>query len=153
MNARQHVERMSHAFTLVEVLVSLAIFAMAAVVLGMAYLNVLTNYHAVRTGAARDIDVEFARMNLLTEPDRRGAERGGEMAMGQGTFRWRAEIDEAAVPDLFRVTLQCEFSDPGSTTPRVQRETFMLLRPSWSDPAEREQLRAQTREWLEKRKF
>jgi general secretion pathway protein I len=135
------------------VLVSLAIFAMAAVVLGAAYLNVLTNYHAVRTGAARDIDVEFARMALLAEPDRQRAERGGEMSIGQGSLRWRAEIEEAQVPDLFSVTLLCEFRDPGSVQPRTQRQAFMLLRPGWSDPAERERLRAATRDWLARRKF
>jgi general secretion pathway protein I len=143
----------ARGFTLVEVLVSLAIFAMAAVVLGAAYLNVLTNYHAVRSGAARDIDFEFARMTLLAEPDRARAERGGQMAVGQGSLTWRAEIEPAKVPDLFEVTLECEFSDPGSATPRVQRQKFMLLRPGWSDPVERERLRAETREWLEKRKF
>lgn len=145
--------RTIRGFTLIEVLVSLAIFAMAAVVLGAAYVNVLTNYHAVRTGAARDIDAEFARMTLLAEPDRTRAERGGQMAIGQGSMRWRAVIEEASVADLFSVTLECEFDDPGMVQPRVQRETFMLLRPTWSDPARREQLRADTREWLARRKY
>ena len=42
--------RAKRGFTLVEVLVALCIFAMAAVVLGSAYVNVLTGYEVVSRG-------------------------------------------------------------------------------------------------------
>lgn len=142
------------AFTLVEVLVSLAIFAIAAVVLGAAYVNLLTNYQAVLTRQARQDEVGYLRAALQAEPDRRKAEEGGEMALaGPGEIRWHARIDGTAVADLFQVEFVCELSTPGGAAPRVERETFMLLRPTWSDPADREKLRAASRARLAERKF
>jgi general secretion pathway protein I len=142
------------AFTLVEVLVSLAIFAIAAVVLGAAYVNILSNYQAVLTRQERQNEVGFLRAALQAEPDRAKVEEGGEMALaGQGGIRWRARTDETSVADLFEVEFVCEISTPGRPEPRVERETFMLLRPTWSDPAVREKLRTATRERLAERKF
>src|SRR5688500_13870574 len=48
-------------FTLVEVLVALCIFAMAAVVLGASYLNVLNSYEIVSRGMQVNEDFAFAR--------------------------------------------------------------------------------------------
>ena len=142
------------AFTLVEVLVSLAIFAIAAVVLGTAYVNVLLNYDAMRKGSSEKSDIAFARSTLLAEPVRTEAERGGQMTTaGGGTLRWHAEIREASRADLFQVALDFEIAAPGQAATRHTRENFLLLRPTWSEPAKRDQLRAAFRDELAKRKF
>jgi len=42
------------AFTLMEVLIAIAIFSMAAIVLGAAYLNIINNYSAISRGTGED---------------------------------------------------------------------------------------------------
>ncbi len=141
-------------FTLVEVLVSLAIFALAAVVLGTAYVNVLVNYQAMRAWSAEKEEIAFARAALLVEPRLPRAERGGQMALTEGgALRWSAEIAETTCADLFRVTLNFEISPAGQKPARREREVFLLLRPTWSDPIRREQLRTLSRERLARRHF
>ena len=44
---RRSAPQSSRGFTLIEVLVSLAIFALAAVVLSVAYLNIIGSYRAM----------------------------------------------------------------------------------------------------------
>jgi general secretion pathway protein I len=134
------------AFTLIEVLVSLAIFALAAVILGATYVNVLTSYAAVAKLNAHEQDLRFVRGTiLLGEPDRKEIEKGGELALPDNRrARWEAEIEETTVADLFRVKLRCEVSDPARGEPWKGEENFLLLRPTWSDPAVRDRLRQES---------
>jgi general secretion pathway protein I len=142
------------AFTLIEVLVSLGIFALAAIVLGTAYVNILTNYQAMRAWTVDKEELAFARATLLAEPDREKAEQGGEAALlAGGNIRWTAAIDETTRADLFRVTLDLEITPPPPAGPRREKQVFLLLRPTWSDPARREKLQAEFREQLAERKF
>ena len=131
------------AFTLVEVLVALCIFAMAAVVLGSAYLNVLTGYAAAARGMQINEDFAFARQQVLNEPDRKKLEQGGEFDSAAGhRVRWSVEIESSTVADVYKVNFTCEISDPMSPTPARQAQTFMLLRPTWViDPGERGKLK------------
>lgn len=139
--------RRLRAFTLLEVLVALAIFAMAAIALGAAYANVLISYADLNRVDERHEDVRFARAALLAEADRENAEEGAEFESGEGRrVRWRAEIEPTNVADLFAVTFVCEVEDPGELRPREIVQTFRLLRPTWSDAAERETLRAEARD-------
>lgn len=141
------------AFTLIEVLISLGIFALAAVVLGTAYVNVLLNYHNMRKHGAERSEIAYARAAVLLEPDRTQAERGGEVPLADGgTLRWQAKLEETSLADLFQVDLAWEIT-PGDRTPlRRTQETLFVLRPTWSDTAKREQLRAAARERLLKRR-
>ncbi|HRG55919.1 MAG: prepilin-type N-terminal cleavage/methylation domain-containing protein [Opitutaceae bacterium] len=139
------------AFTLIEVLVSLAIFAFAAMVLGTTYVNVLTGYAAVAQRNGHDQDLRLVRAVLLTEPDRNKAEAGGDQALpGNRTAHWEARIGEAGVADLFRIRFRCAIRDPAQAQPWVREESFLLLRPTWSDPAIRDRLREAARTRLEK---
>jgi general secretion pathway protein I len=125
-------------FTLLEVLVALAIFAFASVVLGSAYVNILNAYEIAGRTNEHDADTGFARQQLLTEPDRTKAEEGDNFDVPGGRHvTWRSEIEPTETADLFQVTFTCEISDPGaSTTPPPAKETFLLLRPTWADPVE-----------------
>lgn len=142
------------AFTLVEVLVSLGIFALAAVVLGTAYVNVLLNYHLMRQNGTERSELAMARAELLAEPDRARAERGGEVALAEGgSVRWQARVEDTAVADLFQVELAWEIASVDRTPARREKETFLLLRPTWSEPDQREQLRAASKARLSGRRF
>lgn len=140
--------RPGRGFTLVEVLVALSIFALAAVVLGSSYLNVLNSYEAVSRGVQTGEDFVFARQLVLNEPDREKVERGGEFDTASGQrARWTAAIESTNVADLFAVTFTCEIADPNRPEPDRVTQTFRLLRPTWSikDPAERSKLREEAK--------
>lgn len=143
----------SRGFTLLEVLIALAIFALAAVVLGATYVNVLNAYNVVNRGDTREEEIRFARAQLMAEPERTKAEEGGDFESPAGArVVWRAEIEPSSIADVFRVTFTCEVSETNpagnTTTPpsRPVTETFMLLRPTWSDGLDMTQLRENAKE-------
>jgi len=127
-------------FTLIEVMVALAIFALTAVVLGAAYVNVLNSFEVARHSNENNEDVSFARSQLLSQADLQTATTGSEFDDGTRHVKWTAEIDPANETDLFTVTFTCVITEPSAPT-RTVVETFMLLRPTWSDPAARSTLR------------
>lgn len=133
-------------FTLIEVLVAVAIFALAAVVLGAAYINVLQGYAAVAQRQEREADLRQARGLVLGEPERAVVQRGGTLGLAPGrSARWSAALQPTSVADLFRVAFRCEIRESAHREPWVREEVFYLLRPTWSEPGAREQLRQQAR--------
>lgn len=120
---------------------ALAIFALTAVVLGGAYLNVLNSYEVARRANENDEDVFFARSQLLSQPDLQTAQNGAEFDDGGRHVKWAAEIEPEKTTDLFTVTFTCTVTEPSGAGQRDVTETFMLLRPTWSDPTIRSQLR------------
>ena len=124
----------SRGFTLLEVLVALMIFVMAAAVLGSAYVNVLNGYDLAQRANARTEDIDFARAQLLAEPDHDKAEQGGEFDSANGRHvSYHAQIDPTQTADLFAVAFTCEITDPTAKKPETVTENFMVLRPTWSD--------------------
>lgn len=137
-------------FTLIEVLVSLAVFALAAVVLSAAYLNVLSSYQAAARRQQSDEDWRWVRAAVLTEPERVKLEQGGQVALPGGrNVPWTVEIEPTEIADLFTVVLRASFEQPPQGEAAEREEKFMVLRPGWSDPAERDKLRAATKARLE----
>jgi general secretion pathway protein I len=139
--------RMVPAFTLLEVLIALAIFAMAAVVLGATYVNALNAYEMVGRRNEYDADLQFVRAAALTEPDRKKVEEGGDLDLGGNKHaHWQADIASTESVDLFSVTWTCEITDPARHEPYRTKQTFLLLRPTWSDPVERSALMDQVKQ-------
>ena len=133
---------MKRAFTLLEVLIALVIFVFTAVILGGAYVNVLISYHIAARGNAGAQDVAFARQQLLTQPDLQTAETGDEFASADGhQVKWTATIEPTTTADLFTVTLTCVSSGAALDKAQTTTQTFMLLRPTWSQAADRSSLR------------
>jgi general secretion pathway protein I len=128
-------------FTLLEVLAALTIFALTAVVLGAAYLNILNSYQSVGRGTGDRQDVAFARQSLLTQPDLTTAENGDEFDTPEGHHvQWSLDVPPVPSPivtDLFTVSFVCEVADTPTSQPRKYAEVFQLVRPTWSDPATR----------------
>jgi general secretion pathway protein I len=126
-------------------MVALCIFAMAAVVLGASYLNVLTSYEVLSRGMQVNEDFAFARQIILREPDRNKLEEGGQFETAGGQqAKWSVEITSTAVPNVFNVAFSSEVSDPNRTEPTKLTQQFTVLRPTWViDPAERDTLKAE----------
>lgn len=139
-------------FTLIEVLVALAIFAIAAVVLGAAYVNLIQTHAALRDRDGREADIAFARDALLIEPDRAKVERGGDVVLPDGrTGNWRATVEPTEVSDLFDVEIEFSAPPPSGTGEMVRTTSKLrLLRPTWSTAAERKRIRDAARQRIEK---
>lgn len=142
---------MSHArpsgFTLIEVLIAIAILATAAIAIGVGYVNVLNGYEVARQATLSDPEMAFARAQLLAQPDVELARQGGDFDSNDGRrVRWTATIEPTNMADLFTVTFVCEMA--GSNTQKEQRvqQVFRVLRPTWSVGTERETLRAASRD-------
>jgi len=134
-------------FTLLEVLMALVIFALAATVLAGAYLNVINSYSILARGNQLDSDLAYARSLVVLEPDIKKLENGGEFDTTDNRHaKWSVDVQPTTTADLFTVAFTCEFTGTSGGESQKNVETFMLLRPTWSiDPAARGQLRLDTK--------
>jgi len=138
-------------FTLIEVLVSLAIFALAAVSLGAAYSNVILGRIALQQDEQRLDDIARCRAALMETPGFDDVESGGDIHLPGGrTAHWKGKIEATAVSDLFAVQLTAEIEPSNGGEAEEVNETRMLLRPTWSIPSDRQKIRDEARQRLEK---
>ena len=136
-------------FTLVEVVIALAVFAGATVGFTMTSLSIITAREHGVTNDLLDADLRAVRMQLLLEANIEDAEEGGELdTLSNGEAIWSASIEPTNVVDLFKVQFQVEFSEPFEDGPADYQETLYLLRPTWSESDERADLLADKREEL-----
>jgi general secretion pathway protein I len=130
------------AFTLVEVLISLAMFALAAISLGAAYTNVVLSRQALKVNDVAVDDLARARAALLETVNYDDVAAGGEIHLpGDRLATWKGEIEPTSVSDLFTVTLTVEIQNADGTDAPALTETRLLLRPTWSAPADRQKIR------------
>ena len=143
------------AFSLIEVLVASAIFAMAATVLMATFVNAVTARERSEQNEHLHEAIQTARLQLLLEPIREDAEDGGDVAtLTHGEASWRASIEPTEIVDLFRVEFFVEFADPPGNDPREYTEQLFLLRPTWSEADDRAQLLEDKRDaLLDSRRF
>lgn len=138
------------AFSLIEVVIAVAIFGMAATVLMSAFVNALLARERGVSIDLLDADIRAVRMQLLLEPNLEDAEDGDEYeTLNSGEASWEASIEPTNVVDLFQVQLRISFSEPPEGLPAEHIETLYLLRPTWSESDERSDLLQEKREALE----
>jgi len=136
-------------FTMLEVLVGIAILALAVVVLGAAYVNTLGAHAVVAQRAAAGAGMDYLREAVLAEVLRVKVEAGGRMPLPDDrVLFWEATVEEVAVPDLFRVVVSGRITGGSDANEESFEHKLMLLRPGWSEAGRREQLRV---EWLRQR--
>lgn len=136
-------------FSLIEVVIALAIFAMAAVVLSDTFVNALLAREKGVSNDARNRDIRVVRMQLLLEPNLKEAEDGGAYeTLSNGEADWEAEIEPTNVIDLFQVIFHIKFSDPQEDQEAHYEETLYLLRPTWSESDERSDLLQEKKDTL-----
>ena len=134
-------------FTILEVLASLAIFAIAAIVLGAAYVNVLNGYQLAERSTQINADVRFAREILFYQSDLDKVEEGGDFETADGRqVSWIAEVAPTLIADLFEVTFEVRIQPEGMGDRELFTERFRTLRPTWSEEDEREKLRQESRD-------
>lgn len=136
-------------FTLIEVLLALALFSISVVVLASAYINVLFGLESVRVDRVLEQEMAFVRSVVLTAPDLETLEEGGELPTGElGIAYWEAELEPTAIADLFIVRVTVSLEGTRETEGKSLNERLVVLRPGWSEPVDRDKLRAESRERL-----
>jgi len=137
-------------FTMIEVLLSVSLFAIAVVVLAGAYVNILESMENVRTDRAFEQEVRWVRERILSEPDLKKVEEGGEAQTPDfGVAKWETVIEPTEVADLFSVTMHVQMEGGEDQPLREVTETFMVLRPQWSEPVEKQKLRTEAKTRIE----
>lgn len=133
---------------------ALTIFAFSGLVLASAYVNVLAAHQAA---LKRDVDASDRRLvreALCAQPVLEKVTTWNDLTLpNERQARWQATVKPTTVADLFDVTLEIELSADGGGEEATITETIRLLRPSWSQPADRDKLRAEARSKLAKRTY
>lgn len=141
-------------FTLVEVLVALAILSITGVVLATGFASFLQSYGIATRRSSHAADVALVRAALLAEPDREVVENWNDLSLPEDAkARWHATITPTDIADLFTVACEIELTDPREPGTYTTTLNLTLLRPTWSQADERETLRAASRDRLAERTF
>jgi prepilin-type N-terminal cleavage/methylation domain-containing protein len=126
-------------FMLIEVLVALAIFGLAAVYLVDGAFVASRTIRLMKDARELEQDLLWVRSQVLTEPSYEKLEEGGELtALTMGEVEWEVEVEMTEVLDLYLVnlTLEYEGNDDFGIEPGVRNSQMYLLRPSWGGHAD-----------------
>lgn len=141
MSRNSYLDRKPKAFTLIEVLISLALFALASNIIASAFINALLARESNPSITYKDIATQTARRQLLLEPNLEDAMDGARIeTLEIGEVVWTSEILPTDIVDLFECQLVIEFLDVDSETASTYNEKLFLLRPTWSVSDERSSL-------------
>ena len=131
----------AYAFSLIEVIIALAVFALAATVLMSSFVDALLARESTSNKSLINTDIRAVRMQLLLEPSIEAAEDGNEYeSLSSGEASWIATINPTNVVDLFKVNFSIEFREPPEGHSGSYKEILYLLRPTWSEIDERDEL-------------
>lgn len=115
-----------NAFTLVECIAALGLFALVAVVLGQTCFNCLNAVHSLEKDAHNDALFDYLRTKVLAEDDLSNLQTGIDVYGPDGkTLTIIGDAVATKIVDLFRLDVSCD--EVGYT------DVFYLVRPSWYD--------------------
>lgn len=139
----------NRGFSLIEVVLAIALFALFAVVLSKSFVNGLRALDQFQRKKSFYQDLQFVRRQVLTIADRDEIEKGGAIeTVSSGRARWDVQIESTNVVDLHKVELTVSFSEGDINGGEdIQREHY-LLRPTWSDSSERLELLDEKRQLI-----
>ncbi len=136
-------------FTVIEVMLALALFGVAVTTFTASYLNIINAIAAIQVDQAYEQDLSMIRLAAFSSVLIEDLEEGGEVFTGShGEASWKVEYEPTLVADLFKARLLIEILDKEKDEMKEVEEVHYLTRPTWSDPVERAELRAETRDRL-----
>jgi len=140
-------------FSLIEVLIALALFAICSNLIASAFINALLARERDPSLSYKNIAIDTVRRQLLLEKNLEEAEEGGTLTLlKKGEATWTAEIHSTEILDLFECHFDIEFLESESPNQETYSETLYLLRPTWSENAERYILLQEKRNLLLKKR-
>ena len=143
------------AFSLIEVLIALAIFAVCAGYVSSAFSNAILAREKNSEINYTNLNIDLVRKQLLLEPSIEEAEKGGDVILiNDQEASWEVEILPTEIVDLYECFLEIEILESKISEKEIYSEKFFLLRPTWTDPLDRsELLEYKKRELFDRREF
>ena len=128
-------KRRARGYLLIEVLVALALFGMAAVYLVDGAFVAARFARQMKDTREMEQDLRWVRSQIFAEPDYEKISDGDEIeTLTLGEVRWETQVELSPVVDVYKVILTLEYD--GSEEMGIEsgeRESVMyLLRPTWS---------------------
>jgi type II secretory pathway pseudopilin PulG len=126
-------------FMLIEVLVALALFGMAAVFLVDGISVASRTMRLMKDTREMEQDLLWARSQIFQEHRYEELEDGGEIqALTIGEIQWETEIEMTNVLDLYsiKLTLEYEGNDDLGIDSGTRVSTMLLLRPGWANQSD-----------------
>lgn len=128
-------------FSLIEVLIALALFAICSNLIASAFINALLARERDPSSTYQDIAINTVRRQLLLEKNIDDAEEGGTLTLlEKGEASWTTEIYPTDIIDLFECRFDIEFFESDNPNQDTYSETLYLLRRTWSESDERSSL-------------
>ena len=126
-------------FMLIEVLIALALFGMAAVFLVDGISVASRTMRLMKDTREMEQDLLWARSQIFKEHRYEEIEDGGEIkALTIGEITWETEIEMTEVVDLYSVVLTMEYegNDEIGIEPGERISKMFLLRPGWANESD-----------------
>tara|TARA_B100001027_G_scaffold169766_1_gene121342 strand:+ start:2855 stop:3364 length:510 start_codon:yes stop_codon:yes gene_type:complete len=126
-------------FMLIEVLIALALFGMAAVFLVDGISVASRTMRLMKDTREMEQDLLWARSQIFKEHRYEEIEDGGEVkALTIGEITWETEIEMTEVVDLYSVVLTMEYegNDEIGIEPGERISKMFLLRPGWANESD-----------------
>ncbi|MEM7671787.1 MAG: type II secretion system protein [Verrucomicrobiota bacterium] len=141
-------------FSLIEVLLAMAILGVGIGVLAQAMINAVNAVGSLEANDSLYHDVEFVARRAMMNHDRQTFEDGGDVPLpNNNTARWEAEIEETETLDLLRVEFKIELPESDTYPEFSDTFTVYLYRKGWMDPIDRETLLNDKKENREAERF
>ena len=148
--SRKHQTKCTKGFSLIEVLIALALFAICSNLITSAFINALLARERNSASDYHDIAIDTVRRQLLLEKNLKDAEEGGTLTLlEKGEATWTVEIHPTEIIDLFECLLDIKFLESKNPRKETFSETLYLLRPTWSESDERSTLLQEKKEALQ----
>jgi len=123
----------SKGFTIIEVLLALAIFGTAATVLTFSFTNSIIALKRQQPNRHWESDLQFVRRLVLQAKDVNELQEGDEIdTLSSGEISWEVEIEPTNLIDYYKVTVEYEIEDAPEGMDS-HTEVLYLLRPAWSE--------------------
>ena len=139
----------NRGFTLIEVILAIILFAMAAVLLIQPVVDISNGLAQFNTDDILDADIRFVRRTVLAIESRDELETGDDIeTLNSGHAVWEVEIEETEIVDLFILDLTI-ILDGEERKDEPYHYALYVLRPAWSEAGERSALLNDKRQKIE----